>query len=166
MRKTIHITTTGLCIFAFAAFFIAASPVGGFAQADVQRSSGEADEDFVYVNECANNEEVHFVGTFRWREIVVIDPNGMMHYHFTANDNGLTAVGTSGTTYRRVGADTLTYTWDQTSDIPQVYKFVSVMNFIGQGPGNNLVIYRAENITTDANGEIKVWFEIERVECR
>ena len=109
-------------------------------------------------------EDICFSGTVYYRWNSTIDNRGRVHYHMTMNDHSLKGVGvTSGGIYRRVGADTWTFSGDGVA--PFVETYVSALNLVGDGPLKNLAWFYTWKITVLANGEVKVEKENLRIEC-
>ena len=134
-------------------------------KAGVFRENFHVPVDFTAFSECAG-EELHFTGAFHWNSHLVIDAKGGFHLGFVANDHGISAVGlTTGIKYHEVGA-----TVDVSNfrgEAPQEGTLVIILNFIGQGPGNNAINKVHFHYTVNANGIVTVdFFNITEIRCQ
>ena len=84
---------------------------------------------------------------------------------FTANDHSLSGVGlTSGIKYHEVGATVQVFNVKGTGQEEGTLTFT--LDFIGQGPGNNVIIKEVFHYTINANGVTTVFFDKFTQECK
>jgi hypothetical protein len=120
--------------------------------------------EFTEFFDCAG-EEIHFSGYFHWNYHTVFNANGDFHSVFVANDHSLSGVGlTTGTKYHEVGATVEVFTFRGSA--PFEYNFEITFDFIGQGPGNNVIIKEKVHLTVNANGTTTVSFDKFTQECK
>ena len=113
---------------------------------------------------CAG-EEIHFTGDLHLNNHIVFDANGGFHGAFIANDHNFSGVGlTSGIKYHEVGATVQVFNVRGTA--PEEGTFTFILNFIGQGPGNNVTIKENFHYTINANGTTTVSFDKFTQECK
>ena len=87
---------------------------------------------------CAG-EEIRFTGYLHLNFHTVFDAKGGFHFVFILNDHSISGVGlTSGIKYHEVGATVQVFNGRGTGQ--EEGTFTMTLNFIGQGPGNNLII--------------------------
>ena len=133
-------------------------------KANVFRENSHFPVEFTDFFMCAG-EEIHFTGAFHWNSHTVTDGNGGFHSVFTANDHSLSGVGlTTGTKYHEVGATVEVFNVRGTA--PLEYTFTITLNFIGQGPGNNLIIKQNFHFTVNANGSTTASVDNFTQECK
>lgn len=133
-------------------------------RADVFRENFHEPVEFTQFFNCAG-EEIHFSGSFHWNYHTVFKDNGFFHSVFVANDHNISGVGlTTGTKYHEVGATVEVFTFRGTA--PFEYNFTITFDFIGQGPGNNVIIKEKVHLTVNANGSTTVFFDKFTQECK
>jgi hypothetical protein len=122
--------------------------------------------DFTDFFTCAG-EEIHFTGSFHWNYHTVMVGENHFHLVFTANDYNISGVGlTSGTKYHEVGATVDVLNVDLEDIVPYEETFTITFDFIGQGPGNNVILKENFHITINANGITTVFFDNFTGECK
>jgi len=133
-------------------------------KADVFFENFHEPVEFTQFFHCAG-EEIHFSGSFHWNYHTVVNANGDFHSVFVANDHSLSGVGlTTGTKYHEVGATVEVFTFRGTA--PFEYNFTITFDFIGQGPGNNVIIKENVHFIVNANGITTVSFDKFTQECK
>jgi hypothetical protein len=117
---------------------------------------------------CANGgagEVVVVTGNLHEVFTTVISGNGTLVLRSHFQPQGVSGVGlTTGDKYQATGVTEL-------SDVisppfPVTSTFVNNFRFIGQGPGNNLLVHEVAHLTIDANGVVRVDVDKASVECR
>jgi hypothetical protein len=71
---------------------------------------------------------------------------------------------TTGQTFRLNFSGGSSETYDA-SGAPLEFTVGITNNFVGQGPGNNLIQHELEHVTINANGEVTVSFQHVSIEC-
>ncbi|MBA3554890.1 MAG: hypothetical protein H0W29_09070 [Gemmatimonadales bacterium] len=122
------------------------------------------EETITFFSECAGE-----IVELQIRQLLIIHEvtreGVMFHGHFTILDRGTSGVGlTSGTRYRQVGVTKGNLNIHE--PVPVTESFVNQLNLISAGSRPNLTIHESFHITINANGEIAVVRETERVECK
>jgi hypothetical protein len=131
---------------------------------DVFKENFHEPVEFTDFFNCAG-EEIHFSGSFHWNYHTVLKANGDFHSVFVANDHSLSGVGLStGTKYHEVGATVEVFSFK--GGAPFEYNFAITFDFIGQGPGNNVIIKENVHLTINANGITTVSFDKFTQECK
>jgi hypothetical protein len=110
----------------------------------------------------------------------VVQLSGPLHvlFHFTisARDKivikshfqpqGISGVGqTTGDKYRATGVTQETTTFDGTG-VPFETTLVNNFRIIGQGPGNNLLVHQNMHVTINAKGEVTVFVDNFKFDCK
>jgi hypothetical protein len=108
-------------------------------------------------------EEVYLSGSLHLLFRTTFDNRGGFHSKFHAQPQGLSGIGlTTGDKYQGTGV-----TQDNFNGrVGSTYTFVNNFWIIGQGSGNNLQIHENLHITVNANGEVTVFVDNFRVECK
>jgi hypothetical protein len=139
---------------------------GSIQKAVVYKENFQFPVDFTDFFTCAG-EEIHFTGSFHWNFHTVMVGENRFHLVFTANDHSISGVGlTSGTMYHEVGATVDVFNVDIEDIAPYEETVTVTLDYIGQGPGNNLILKDVFHITVDANGITTVFFDKSTAECK
>ncbi len=110
------------------------------------------EEVFTVFVECAGEElEVQFREQLVIRETV--DAAGGIHFHFTLNDKGTSAVGlTTGAKYHQVGASQVTANVKE--PFPVTVTVVTLVNLVSQGSRPAIHFFEQFHITISATGAV------------
>ena len=121
-------------------------------------------QSFVLPNPCTGD-PISFTGELDSVVHVTIDPAGrldVIDYTHIVDEVGTDLI--TGDTYRGVGAvgseQNLKF-----SGFPAEYTVKGGQNFVGPGPGNNLVQHEIIHVTVDANGQVTAVVENVYIEC-
>ncbi len=121
---------------------------------------------FVLPNPCTGNPIAFTSGTFEAVVHVTITPDGRIHVVSSGHPQG--AVGTdlvTGDTFHYVGGVAEQQNLDG-SGVPLEFTSMHSGNFVGQGPGNNLIQHVILHTTINANGEVTSTVDHVSIECR
>jgi hypothetical protein len=96
-----------------------------------------------------------------------IDGSGGTHFLIHLNYQGLTGVGDSGTVYRGIGTEGVSYhNFAPFVGAPYSLTETRSIQFLGRGPNNNFIIHEVMHVTINANDEITSSFDVQRIECK
>jgi hypothetical protein len=122
-------------------------------------------QDFTFVNPCTGD-PIAFTGEFDAVVHVTITDSG----HLSVISPGVVShtVGTdlvTGQTFRLVGTSS-NYESLDLDGYPFEYTINLISNFVGQGPGNNLIQHELIHVTADAGGQVTADLSDVSINCR
>jgi hypothetical protein len=144
--------------------FFALSLLAPLAQAKekplIDRASVAGD---TFVNPCTGEVVTLTSGTFQVVLHEFVDNGDGFHGIAEGNAMGVRGVGSAGNTYRAGGG----FWFEFNSHEPQVaFTGVDVLNLASKGSADNFVVVATVHLTVTPDGELVVFFEEERAECR
>jgi hypothetical protein len=121
-------------------------------------------QNFVLLNPCTGH-LIAFAGDDDAVLHITLDPTGGLH-RVTVDHLAITGTDlVSGETFREVGAVVAQDSLDLSGSRSE-FTLKQGTNFIGQGPGNNLVQHETIHVTVDANGDVTAVVDNLLIECR
>jgi hypothetical protein len=121
-------------------------------------------QNFVLLNPCTGH-LIAFAGDDDAVVHVTLDPTGGLH---RVSVDHLAITGTdlvTGATFRAVGAVVGQDSLDLSGSRSE-FTLKQGTNFIGPGPGNNLIQHETIHVTVDANGDVTATVDNLSIECR
>lgn len=94
------------------------------------------------------------------------DANGVMHYMYSDNPQGIHGVGlSSGASYQLQGGEKYSF---RTKTLPESFNYVSNFRVLGAGKAGTLLFHMNGHLTINAQGDVSVSFEkfAQNDECR
>lgn len=106
-------------------------------------------------------EMINWTGTLHYHGNVTITPNGGVHASHHGNTQSMSGVTDSGATY--ISPWAFNDTWNTT--VGHEHTYIETFSVISQGSGDNFKLKIKHHHTTNANGDVSVWFTIISAEC-
>jgi hypothetical protein len=140
------------------------------AQAVTDTTNVSIPTDLAVFIPCANNgagEDVQLSGPLHMLFHVTISAGDKIIIKSHFQPQGISGVGrTTGDKYRATGVTQETTTFDSIDGFPFVTSFVNNFKIIGRGPGNNFLVHENFHVTINANGEVTVFVDNFKFDCK
>jgi hypothetical protein len=112
-------------------------------------------------------EYVQLSGSLHVLFTTTIDNRGGFHTTFLFQPMGISGTGLStGDKYQATGETQGTLNGDLSSGQPYEQTFVNNFKIIGQGPGNNFLVYETFHITVNPDGTVTAFVDNLKIKCK